>query len=162
MSSSNVRSIDALTDLNAGLIKLADNWQLATEEIAVAITRVETHFGQDWPRYWREQTRIAEQKYGEAQDLLSRKRATIRASDHIPATEEAKRVTMCKRRIQMCQQRSAAVRDVAIKVKQKCDDLRGVLSSLKEQSEVHLPTAAAELRGLIDVLNKYADKADGQ
>ena len=160
MSTSNVRSIDALDEFRGGLLKLADGWERSTQEIRLIVQRVQTHFCQDLPQYWRRQIQLAERALTEAKDRLSMKQSAARASDRVAATEEKQQVHRCERRLGECQQKERLSRSLAIQVTQQCDKLLGPLSDISEHCESHLPTAATELAALVMHLRNYTQQSD--
>lgn len=160
MSTSNVRSIDALDEFRGGLLKLADGWERSTQELRLIVQRVQTHFCQDRPQYWRRQIQLAERSLTEAKDRLSLKQSVVRAGDRVPATEEKQQVQRSERRLRECQQKERLSRSLAIEITQHCDKLLGPLADISEHCESHLPTAATELAALITHLRDYAQQSD--
>lgn len=161
MSTSNVRNIESLEDLRAGLIRFADRGEKSLQEIRIFVQRAETHFSHDLPAYWRRQTELAERELTEAKEVLAQKRATVRPSDRAPATEEAQRVNKAQRRIRECQAKQVEAKRWGLEMSQQCDGVLGPLADVAEHCEVLLPVAARELRTLIDQLRLYAERAKG-
>ncbi|MEM9366651.1 MAG: hypothetical protein AAGD07_11700 [Planctomycetota bacterium] len=159
MSGSDVRSIESLGDLHRATVHLADRLAQEGQQIRAAIHRAENRYSQDYPAYWRSQTRLAERRLTEAQDALSRKRATVRAGDRPPATEEAKRVAVCKARLDLCHKKYALTRRVSVEMEQACEKLQGPLADLVELADVTLPGAATRLATLIQRLRAYQDQS---
>lgn len=156
--SSDVRSIDALRELQASLLALAERWDGSLQQIKFTMHRVEEHFKHKMPTYWTQQLRLAEQKVTEAQDNLSRLRGTA-GPDHAPAATEAKqRVNLCRRRLSLCEAKLRAARAVAAKVDGVSDDLSGPIAQGFQHVQVTLPGAARELSHLIEVLDQYHDR----
>jgi len=122
------------------------------------VHRAESYFSQDRPAYWRRQTQLAERELTEAKDNLAQKRSTIRPADRPPATEAAKRVKLAEQRARDCQAKQREAKAWAIEISQKCDDLLGPLADVLEHCEVLLPSAANELRTLIEQLRAYAQQ----
>ena len=122
------------------------------------VQRAEVYFAQDRPRYWRRQTQLAERELTEARDNLAQKRAAIRPGDRPAATEAAKRVRTCEARLRDCQEKQRLAKAMAIEISQQCDEVLGPLADVVEHCEVLLPTAADELRTLIEHLRTYADQ----
>jgi hypothetical protein len=158
VSTSNVRNIESLEAFHAGLVRLADDWDKALQEVRMLVHRAETYFSSDRPAYWRRQTRLAEREVTEAKDNLAQKRAAIRPGDRPAATEAAKRVRLAEQRLRECQAKQGKAKAWAIEISQQCDDLLGPLADVMEHCEVLLPSAAGELRGLIDQLRLYAEQ----
>jgi hypothetical protein len=158
VSTSNVRNIESLEAFHAGLVRLAGDWDATLQEIRMMVQRAETYFAQDRPAYWRRQTQLAERELNEAKDNLAQKRAAIRPGDRPPATEAAKRVKKAEDRLQQCREKQRASKVWAIEISQQCDGLLGPLADVVEHCEVLLPSAADELRRLIDQLRLYAEQ----
>lgn len=158
MSTSNVRSIDSLENFHAGLVRLSGDWDKTIQEVRMMVHRAEEYFSQDRPQHWRHQTQLAERRLGEAKDQLAQKRSAVRASDRPAATEAAMRVESAERRLRHCEAKVREARAWSLKISQHCNDVLGPLAEVAEHCEVILPTAATELRGLIEQLKLYADK----
>ena len=94
----------------------------------------------------------------EAKDSLSQKRSAARASDRPAATEAVKRVQLAERRLRDCEAKRREARKWALEIAKQCDDVLGPLADVVEHSEVILPSAAKELRGLIEQLKTYAQR----
>ncbi len=155
---SDVRSIDSLRELQAGLLALAERWDGSLQQIKFTIHRVEEHFRVAMPGYWAKQLRLAEQKLTEALDNLSRLRGTA-GPDNAPAATEAKqRVNHCRRRLSLCEAKLRAARGIAAQIDQVSDDLLGPLAQGFQHVQVTLPGAARELAQLIALLDEYHDR----
>lgn len=122
------------------------------------VQRAETYFAQDRPAYWRRQQKLAERELTEAKDRLAEKRSAIRPGDRAPATEEAKRVSVAEQRLRQCEAKLREARAWAIEMSRQCDGLLGPLADVLEHCEVLLPTAANELRTMIEQLRAYAEQ----
>ena len=157
MSTSNVRSIESLAAFHGGILKLSGDWEKVLQELRMSIQRAEQHFTQDRPRYWRHQVQIAERELTEAKDNLSQKRAAARTADRPTAMEALQRVNKAKRRLEFCRDKERLAKSVAIEMSQECDAILGPLADVSEHSEVILPTAAVELKSLIEYLRAYAE-----
>jgi hypothetical protein len=158
VSTSNVRNIESLEAFHAGLVRLADDWDKTLQEIRMLVHRADTYFSSDRPAYWRRQTRLAERELTEAKDNLAQKRAAIRPGDRPAATEAAKRVRLAEQCLRECQAKQRKAKAWAIEISKQCDDLLGPLADVVEHCEVLLPSAAGELRVLIDQLRLYAEQ----
>ncbi len=122
------------------------------------VHRAETYFAHDRPAYWRRQTKLAERELTEAKDRLAEKRSAIRPGDRAPATEEAKRVSTAEQRLRQCEAKLRLTRAWALEISQQCDGLLGPLADVLEHCEVLLPTAASELRTMIEQLRAYTEQ----
>ncbi len=107
--SSDVRSIDALRDLQASLLALSERWDGSLQQIKFTMHRVEEHFKHKMPTYWTQQLRLAEQKLTEAQDNLSRLRV--------------QRVPIMLRRPRKRNNESISVDDICRYVRPSCEPL---------------------------------------
>ena len=160
MSHSNVRNIESLEAFHAGMIRLSSGWEQAIQEVRMMVHRAEEHFASERPAYWRQQTRLAERERNEARDDLVVKRSTIRAKDRPAATEAVKRLRVAEARLRICEEKQREAKKWALEIKRQCDELRGPMANVAEHCEALLPTAAAELRQLIEQLKLYAEKSD--
>ncbi|MDA9857758.1 hypothetical protein N9D23_06535 [Rubripirellula sp.] len=158
MSTSNVRNIESLEVFHAGLLRLSGQWSKTLQEVRMTIQRADAYFTQDLPGYWRRQRQIAERELNEAKDRLAEKQAAVRPGDRMSATEATKRVHSATTRLQECEAKCRQAKAWALEISQRCDQLLGPLVDVVEHCEVLLPTAADELRTLIEQLRLYADQ----
>ncbi|TWU54586.1 hypothetical protein Poly51_33050 [Rubripirellula tenax] len=157
MSASNVRSIESLERFHAGLTRLSGDWDKALQEVRMMVHRAEDYFSHDRPKHWRHQVTLAQRQLSEAKDSLAQKRATVRPGDRPAASEQVKRVALCERRVRHCEEKVRQAKALSIEMSQACNEVLGPLADLAQQCEVLLPTAAIELRRLIEQLKAYAD-----
>jgi hypothetical protein len=160
MAESNVRNIDSLEAFHGGLLKLSGNWGTALQELRMSIHRIEEHFAEDRPRYWRGQTELAERELNEAKNNLAQKRAAVRAADRRTATEAVKRVSLAKQRLDVCREKTQLAKALKVQIAHECDIIMGPLADVAEHCDVVLPQAAQELRTLIEHLRRYAEQAN--
>lgn len=158
MSSSNVRNIDSLEAFHGGLVRLASQWGKTLEEIRMLVQRAEEHFSSERPRYWRHQLQLAERELNEARDNLAQKRAALRPGDRPMATEATRRVRRAEQRLRDCQQKQRDCHAWSLEISRQCDAVLGPLADVVEHCEILLPSAAVELRTLIDQLRVYAEQ----
>jgi len=159
MVSSNVRSIDSLAVFHGQLVRLSTDWDKTLQEIRSLVHRAEEHFTRDRPAHWRRQLQLAERELTEAKDNLSLKRAAARPQDRPAATEAVKRVQVAQQRARECQSKVHQSKSLSIEIGQACDAVLGPLAEVTEHCEVVLPTAARQLRLLIDQLRLYSEQS---
>ncbi|GAA5506108.1 hypothetical protein [Novipirellula caenicola] len=159
MSASNVRNIDSLAAMQAGMVRLSDDWSKTVQELRSMVQRAEEYFSQTQPQYWRHQLQLAEREINEAKDDLARKRASLRPEDRPAASEAVARVQKAERRLRYCEDKRRQLRSWTIEVSKVCDDLRGPLADMNEHCDTLLPQAARELGTLIEQLRIYAEQA---
>ena len=159
MSTSDVRNIESLERLRAGILKLSDDWDKVLQEIRLSVHRAEDYFANRVPSYWRGQTQLAERELNEAKDYLSQKLASARASDRPSAIEAKKRVARAKARLNQCREKTQAARSIAIEIKKQCDDMLAPLADMGDHCDTILPSAAQELNALLDTLHNYLDSS---
>ena len=124
------------------------------------VQRAETYFAQDRPAYWRRQTQVgrARADRGEGPARLKAIDCSSRRSSSGDRGGQASQ----RRRATASAVRGEATRDCeawALEVSQQCDGLLGPLADVVEHCEVLLPTAANELRAMIEQLRAYAEQA---
>lgn len=161
MSASDVRNIDSLRRLKAGVLGLADDWEKTLQEIRLSVQRAEQYFGDEMPRYWRRQTELAERELTEARDDLQRKQSAARAADRPSALEAQKRVARAKARLELCRDRTKLAKSIAIEVRHQCDEILGPLADMTDQCDRLLPAAADRLTQLLTALDEYTDLSPG-
>lgn len=157
MSTSDVRNIDSLRRLRAGILGLADNWEKTLQEIRISVQRASQYFGDEVPRYWRYQSETADRELAEAKDSLQQKQSAARSGDRVGAMEAQKRVAAAKKRLDLCRARQKAAKSVAIEIRHQCDEMLGPLADMTDHSDNVLPAAAAKLSTLLDSLDRYTD-----
>lgn len=162
MVSSNVRNIDSLDVFHGQLVRLSTDWNKTLEEIRNLVHRAEQHFTHDRPTHWRRQLQLAQRELTEARDNLSSKQASARPQDRPAATEAAKRVQIAQKRARDCQSKVHQAKSLSIEIGQACDAVLGPLAEVTEHCEVVLPTAARQLRSLIDQLRLYSEQSKQQ
>ncbi len=158
MANSNVRSIESLEAFHAGLTRLASDWGKSVQEIRMLVQRAASHFSEDRPRYWKQQTQLAERALNEAKDNLAQKRAAARPSDRPAATEAPRNVQKMELRLRHCELKQKQAKAWSIEISNQCEQLLGPLADVAEHCELLLPAAANELRRMITELEKYAEQ----
>ena len=160
MSHADVHSIESLEDLLRAVDHLSERLMLQGYQLQAIVNQSQRHFGQNYPAYWRQQTRRAEQELSESLDRLSRKQSVSRSGESVPATEEKKQVARWKTRVRLCRSRVDRCRKVALEIEQSGEKLKGPIADLLELAEVSLPNAAARLGDLVKRLQLYRDGAN--
>ncbi len=157
MATSDVRSIDSLRNLKAGLVELAHQWDGSLQQIKVSLHRIEEHFSVERPAYWKKEVRKAEQTLTEAMDNLSSQQGN--ASDgNGPALSEARqRVQIAKRRLEWCEEKLRAAKRIAIQVDRICQEVAGPIADVSSHVEVSLPRAASTLAEWVGHLDRYTE-----
>ncbi len=158
MSTSNVRNIESLDSFHEALVRLAGDWDKATQEIRMMVHRADEYFGADRPAYWRSQSLLAQRELTEAKDGLAQKRSAGRPGDRPPATEAAQRVRVAGRRLQECEEKQREAKRWALEMSKQCESVLGPLADVSEHCESLLPRAATELRTIIDQLRLYTEQ----
>jgi hypothetical protein len=154
---SNVRSIESLEAFHTGLTRLSSDWEKSIQEIRMLVQRAASHFSEDRPRYWQQQTQLAERAVNEAKDNLAQKRAATRPGDRPAATEASRKVQKTELRLRHCELKQKQAKSWSIEISHQCDQLLGPLADVAEHCELLLPAAANELRQMITELEKYAE-----
>lgn len=159
MSTSDVRNIESLQRLRAGVLGLADSWDKTLQEIRISIHRADQYFTDEVPRYWKAQTERAERELTEALDDLQTKQSAARAGDRVAALEAQKRVQRAKTRLELCRDRQRTSRALGIEIRHQCDEMLAPLADMTEHSDNLLPAAANRLAKLLESLHRYADSS---
>lgn len=158
MASSDVRSIDSLRGLRSAVLELAHDWDLSLQQIRFAMHRIEEHFGHVMPSYWKQETRLAEQRLTEAMDNLSRQQGNTTDGNAPALTEAKQRVQLARRRLAFCEEKSRTAKKISLQVEQMCKDLSGPLAEATGHVSVNLPAGAEKLAQWIGHLDRYAEK----
>ena len=122
------------------------------------VQRAASHFSEDRPRYWKQQTQLAERALNEAKESLAQKRAATRPGDRPTATEALSKVHQMELRLQHCELKRKQAKAWSIEISHQCDQLLGPLADVAEHCEFLLPAAANELRQMITELEKYTEQ----
>ncbi|WP_153557253.1 hypothetical protein [Roseimaritima sediminicola] len=156
---SDVRDIDVLSRLLGGLAALSQGLHDTVQELRVTLAAVDHWIGVDAPAYWRQQTRAAQQDLNAALEHLQQQQSTTRPGDRPPATEAKKRVRLAKRRLQLCEDKQLACRRQRLRIEHVLQAMAGPLTEIDELAAGDLPRVQAELRSMIDVLQRYQQSA---
>jgi len=155
MDTSDVRSIDSLRDLKASLVLFASDSDNSVQQIRSSLHRVAEHFSVTMPAYWKQQTRIAEQKLSESLDNLSNQRGSSSQSASPSASDAKQRVDLATRRLKLCEEKQRLAHTVAIQFGHIQHTLAGPIAEVAAQATDILPAAAIHLATLIDHLDQY-------
>jgi len=158
MNKSHVISIESLEDLNQAILRFMEDLRQTLEELKAARHRADEAFSQQYPAYWRKETRLAERQLNEAKDQLSAKTSTARPDDQPAASEEKKRLRRAETRLRICNEKLRRSKEWSLKISRECDQLLGPLTDVLDQCDSVLPVAATELRALIGHLKDYTDQ----
>lgn len=158
MPAGHVRSIDSLRRLQQTLVAQAADLAAVVQQMRIAIRRIETHFSEHLPAYWRQQAMWATAQLQQAEEQLARLRTTA-GEDEPGAFEARMRVVEARRRLGRCEQQLRRAGQVALAIQQACAELLGPLADVAGRTEVDLPHAVHDLAHMIDQLSRYAESA---
>lgn len=160
METSDVRSIESLRTLRTAIGDLANDWDMALQQIRASIHRTEEHFSTRMPEHWKSQTRAAEQKLSEALNNLSHQQGNASSGQSPAVTEAKQRVQLAKRRLAVCEEKLRLAAKVAIQFEHACQELAGPIAEVVGHTNVTLPNAAGHLAVLISHLDRYVERTN--
>ena len=156
MSTADVRRVEALSDFHAALVRYTEASRGHADELTAALSRIETLFADQYPKYWQHELKLADQRFVEArQNLASRERTASGDGATGGTTEARQRMLRCKRRKQFCEDRVRRCREVRIVIEQAIAEVAGPKRQLSNMAETHLPAAATTLANIIEQLKRY-------
>jgi hypothetical protein len=158
METSDVRSIDSLRLLRGAVLELAHEWDMSLQQIRFSMHRIEEHFSSAMPSYWKQETRLAEQRLVEAMDNLSRQQGNATDGNAPALTEAKQRVQLAKRRLAVCEEKSRSAKRISLQIEQMCKDLSGPLAEVTAHVGLNLPSGAEKLARLIGHLDRYTEQ----
>lgn len=156
----NVQSIDALRDLQAATLKLADAMAELSFDVRAEVMRALEWICETAPQYWRQQLQLAERQLTEALDNLASMQATYGGRDKPPATEAKKRVAVLRRRVVLCNQKLQDVKRLRAEFERASNLMVATSTNLQQQAESELPKAAARLGDWIQSLDAYVENSN--
>lgn len=157
--SSDVRSIDALRDLHAGVVNLGEQWDDCVTQLRQLAHRFQERIRVERRQYWQSQLHLAERKLRMAEETRSRAKITQDPRDGARNTEAEVMVEKCKRRKKLCMEKIVVCRKLAAETDRVVDRFIGELGAMTESAESGLPNSANRLAKWIEALDTYADSS---
>jgi hypothetical protein len=160
--SANVRSLSAIQDARAALVRFQEDAGQALDSLRQVLNQAQDWLEHDRPLYWREQVRQSYDEVAQTRtDLEACKRRTV--ADHRPSCiEEQKAYRKAQERLRNAQEKVDRVRHWAIQVRQESDEFSGRTGQLRRCLEDDLPRMQALLDRMLASLESYAGISGGE
>ena len=153
---SDVRSIDALRNLQGAVTKLGEHWQDNVTQMRQIAYRFQEQIQIERKQYWTSQMQLAERNLQAAREAMLRANLA-NSDDGVRNTEAEILVAKAKRRVRVCLQKLSACKRIARETDRVVDRFVGELGAMSEMAESGLPNSANRLALWIDALDVYAD-----
>ena len=164
--SARVKSIDALQGLSAALACFHDGARSALDDLEIELRRALQWIGQDCPGYWKQEHRLARDGVTEARLQLENAKLFRRIADEQKSfVEEKKVLERAKRRLQIAEEKVAAIPHWAVMIERAVNEFRGSRSQFANWLDADYPKAMAALGRMMAGLEAYvrlAAPADDQ
>lgn len=148
-------STEAVAALRASLLQFAEEANNAITALQLEGRRPMDWIEQDRTMYWPREMRKASDRVAEARLELQRCEMTISGEERRSCIQEKKNLQKAKARLELCEQRTAAVRRWKFLMKKAVEDFEVQLSKLSRYLENDIPLAAAELQRMTLALEAY-------
>jgi hypothetical protein len=153
--SANLTSTEAVTALRAALVQFAEEANHALTSLSLESRRPIDWIEQDRTLYWPREMRKASDRLAEARLELQRCEMTISGEDRRACYQERKLVEKAKRRLELTEQRMAAVKRWKFEIHKAVEDFHVQIAKLQRYLEQDIPVAAVELQRMSAALDAY-------
>jgi hypothetical protein len=153
--SANLTSTEAVATLRAALVQFAEEANHALTSLSLESRRPIDWIEQDRTLYWPREMRKASDRLAEARLELQRCEMTISGDDRRACYQERKLVEKAKRRLELTEQRMAAVKRWKFEIHKAVEDFHVQIAKLQRYLEQDIPVAAVELQRMSAALEAY-------
>jgi exonuclease VII large subunit len=151
-----VKSIDALQAMTAVLERFRGEAGAALDDLAMEVRRALEWIHHDCKEYWVQEVRRGWERVAEARVRLQQAMTIRRIAEHQPSCiDEKKALEQAKRRLQLAQEKVAAVQHWAHAVDRIVKDYQASRSQLTNWLDADYPQALAALRHMMEALEMY-------
>jgi hypothetical protein len=149
-------SIDLLPTLSASIQKFRSEAGAALDDLGIEMRRASEWIHHDRKDYWEQELRRAYERLNQAQLQLQQAKTARRVGDREPACiDEQRAVQRARRRVDVAQQKIAAVRAWTNKIDRAMDDFRRARTVFSTWLETDMAKAAATLNKMSERLTTY-------
>jgi hypothetical protein len=154
--STNVKSIDALREVSAALKCFHEDAARALDDLDMEMRRALQWIGDDCRQYWKQEIRRGRDRLTESKLQLENARTFRRIGEQQNSCiEEKKSVDMAKRRVQIAEEKSEAVKHWATTVERTINEYRASRTQFSAWLEDDFHKAVAALGRMIAALETY-------
>jgi len=157
----NVTSLDAVRGFRAVLVRFAADVEAAIVALELEARRPVEWVESDRSRYWPQQVRKASESVSEARLALERCEVRISSDDPKYCYDERKALERAKRRLQLAEEKTQAVRRWRMQLHKEFEEFQMQLARLKQYLEIDLAKAIAALDRIIAALDRYTQPGGG-
>src|SRR6478735_5907528 len=146
MPGARVESLDALKIFRAALFKFAESIGIAIGDAESEMQRTLTWLEVEQNTYWQSQIRKRQEALAKALDVLRQKTLFKDATGRVQsAVDEQKVVNLCRRRLEVANQKLAAVKLYARRLQQEIENYRGSTQRLSTTIQSDIPVYSAKI-----------------
>ncbi|QDU30953.1 hypothetical protein ETAA8_61060 [Anatilimnocola aggregata] len=153
--SAHITSTEAVTALRSALLQFAEDASHGVTSLSMEARRAIDWVEQDRTFYWPREMRKASDRLAEARLELQRCELTISGEDRRACYQEKKLLEKAKRRLELTEQRMAAVKRWKFEIRKAVEDFDVQLAKLLRYLENDVPVAGAELQRMAAALDAY-------
>ena len=159
--SANVRSLHAIREFRAALVRFEDEATRAVSTLQMEIQRVMGWLERDRPQYWRRQVQLGHQRLAEARAAYTRCRMRQVGDIKPDCYVEYKALLKAKRNLEMAHEKVKVVRGWIAKAQHEVDEFNTRSAQLTWALDGDIPHMLALLDNISTTLEKYAGLPDG-
>jgi hypothetical protein len=155
MKSAHITSTEAVTALKAALVQFVEDANNALTALSLEARRPEQWIEHDRSLYWPREMRKASDRLAEARLELQRCELTISGEDRRACIQEKKNLQKAKQRLELTEQRIAAVRRWKFEIRKAIEEFEVHLAKMARYLENDIPVATVELERMAQALDAY-------
>ncbi|MCY3008672.1 MAG: hypothetical protein NTY42_02435 [Planctomycetota bacterium] len=157
MAEANVKNIESLELFLDAIVSLRTGTRKQADEIREQLQRVSNWLEKELPDYWRNQHRIAENKWIAAREELMRCESKTRAEDERSCSVQRKMLAKATERRALCEHRVRTIPQLSLQWNQFYQEISLSVRHLDDLSESTLQNAISRLQSIVDTLKKYLE-----
>ncbi len=154
-SPAKVHSVDAIVQFRDQLAKYEQHVQSALETLSSEIRRAVEWLQHDRPRYWKQQTKLADDAVHQAKLDLERCLIFPIAGEKPTCREEKAVLKKSQVRVEYCREKIERVQHWKRQMQHELFEYEGRVGQLRRILETELPAARAKLQQIVHRLDAY-------
>lgn len=156
MPNAKVISVDAIKQFRASLVKFAESVNAALGNAESDVNRALTWLDMEAKTYWQGETRKGQAKLAQAMEAL-RMKTLYKGSDGTSqsAVDEKKEVAKWKARLELCQQKQAAVQRYTNLIQRETVMFKGAVQRFATTIQSGVPRGIARLDRVMNAIDAY-------
>ena len=153
----NITSVEAVRALKLALVEFADEVQAALVALELEARRAMEWVERDRSRYWPREIQRASDRLSEARIALERAELKIGSEDRRYAYDERKAVERAKRRLQLAEAKTEAVRRWRVQIRKDVDQFAAQVAKMRQFLDTDQARAIANLEQMAAALDRYIE-----